>query len=151
MIRSDRIPAILEPAGCPARRRLLAHGLRCHSHMTWFWTFLRGALAGAAGTWAMDGVTTWVEKRQSKPDAAREKAARPNAQHSVENLVDTAAASLGIRLNARARPVAIQLTHYGLGVGPGAVSHSCATASPCSVPVEAWRTAWCCSRSTMSS
>jgi hypothetical protein len=89
--------------------------------MNFAWTIFRGALAGAAGTWVMDAVTTRVQQAQCEADAAREKAARPNGKHSVENLVDRAAAQLGIRLDARTRPIALQATHYALGMGPGAV------------------------------
>jgi hypothetical protein len=81
---------------------------------------LRGAVSGGIATWVMDVVTTRVQNRQSKADAQREAAARPNGQSSVANLIDLAAAQLGVALNQRQRDAVITVTHYLLGVLPGA-------------------------------
>ena len=89
--------------------------------MSFLWTAARGAAAGAIGTWVMDRVTTAMAERQSPDDAARERAAWPNGKPSVENLVDIGAARVGLTLKPEARERLIQLTHYGLGVAPGAV------------------------------
>jgi hypothetical protein len=83
------------------------------------WTAARGAAAGAIGTWAMDRVTTAMHERQSPADTEREQAAWPNGKPSVENLVDRAAAQAGLSLRPEARERLLQLTHYGLGIGPG--------------------------------
>jgi hypothetical protein len=83
------------------------------------WTAARGAAAGAIGTWVMDRVTTAMYERHSAADIEREQAAWPNGKSSVENLVDGSAARIGLTLRPEARERLIQLTHYGLGVGPG--------------------------------
>jgi uncharacterized membrane protein YagU involved in acid resistance len=87
--------------------------------MSFLWTALRGALAGIIGTYVMDAVTTRVQEAQSPADRAREEAARPAGQQSVENLVDLASSRLGVTLTPQTRPAAIQLTHYALGAVPG--------------------------------
>ena len=89
------------------------------ARMGFLWTAARGAAAGAIGTWVMDRVTTAVLERQSAADTARERAAWPNGKSSVENLVDMGAARIGLTLRPEARERLIQLTHYGLGMGPG--------------------------------
>ena len=86
-----------------------------------FFDLTRGALAGAAGTWVMDMVTTGVASGQSKPSQVAEAAARPNGKSSVDNLVDRATAALGISLTEEQRPKVVQAVHYGLGVAPGAL------------------------------
>lgn len=83
------------------------------------WTAMRGAAAGAVGTWVMDRVTTKVLEAQSAEDGERERAAWPNGKPSVDNMVDTAAERLGLQLSAEGRERAIQVVHYGLGAGPG--------------------------------
>lgn len=81
---------------------------------------VRGAVAGGVATWVMDVVTTRVQQLQSPADAPREAAARPNGEHSVANLTNMLAARLGLALNPRQREAAVNLTHYALGVLPGA-------------------------------
>ncbi len=83
------------------------------------WTAARGAAAGAIGTWVMDRVTTAVLERQSPADTKQERAAWPNGKSSVENLVDGGAARIGLSLRPEARERLVQVTHYGLGMGPG--------------------------------
>lgn len=83
------------------------------------WTAARGAAAGAIGTWVMDRVTTAMYERHSAADIEREQAAWPNGKPSVENLVDMAAERVGLTLRPEARERLVQLTHYGLGIGPG--------------------------------
>jgi hypothetical protein len=83
------------------------------------WTAARGAAAGAIGTWVMDRVTTQLYERQSAADTARERAAWPRGKPSVENLVDLGSRRLGLTLKPAARERVVQLTHYGLGAGPG--------------------------------
>jgi uncharacterized membrane protein YagU involved in acid resistance len=79
-----------------------------------------GAIAGTAATWLMDTVTKVVQKLQPPDDAERERAAWPNDQPSVVNLVDLVADRLAIRLDGRSRPTAASVAHYALGAVPGA-------------------------------
>jgi len=69
----------------------------------------------------MDLVTTGVQASQSRADAAREAAARPNGQSSVGNLVAMATDELGIELDAKASDRVSDVVHYLLGVVPGAI------------------------------
>jgi uncharacterized membrane protein YagU involved in acid resistance len=82
---------------------------------------LRGAVAGAAATWLMDAATTAVQKLQPREDAERERAAWPNGQPSVMNLVDRIVDGLGVGLDERSRASAAGVAHYALGIVPGAL------------------------------
>jgi len=84
------------------------------------WDLTRGAVAGAAGTWVMDMVTTGIVSEQSKASAEAEAAARPNGQSSIENLVDRLESRLRIEVPPDRRPAVTQALHYGLGIVPGA-------------------------------
>ena len=83
-------------------------------------SLVAGAIAGTAATWLMDAVTTAVQKLQPPNDAERERAAWPNGQSSVVNLVDLVADRLGVRLDERMRATAASVAHYALGAVPGA-------------------------------
>ncbi len=87
---------------------------------TWWGDAIRGAIAGGVATWCMDLITTGVQASQSKADAAREAAARPNGQSSTANLVDLVAHRLDLDLDEATRSKASEVTHYLLGVAPGA-------------------------------
>jgi hypothetical protein len=82
---------------------------------------IRGAIAGALGTWVMDLVTTGVVEQQPKSVAAREARARPNGKSSVANLVDRLATWTGVDIPEEHRPLVEQAVHFGLGVVPGAI------------------------------
>ena len=82
---------------------------------------VRGAVAGGVATWFMDLATTGFMANQTPHEAAREKAAQPNGKSSVMNMLDTATAVTGIRLDDEAKSIAANLTHYALGVVPGAL------------------------------
>lgn len=82
---------------------------------------VRGAIAGAIGTWLMDLVTTGVLASQPKDLPQREKAASPNGQGSVANLVDRTEAIFGIVMKPEQRSMATTAIHYGLGMVPGAL------------------------------
>jgi hypothetical protein len=81
---------------------------------------VRGALAGAAGTWVMDLVTTALLEQASDADKARENAARPNGKSSAANLVDLAASTLGVGLDESQETLAATGVHWALGIVPGA-------------------------------
>lgn len=69
----------------------------------------------------MDRATVVVQKRQSRADARREAAARPNGKQAVDNLIDRVAGQLGVELEGQSRAAAVSLVHYGLGFLPGAM------------------------------
>jgi hypothetical protein len=82
---------------------------------------LRGGIAGAAATWAMDQFTTVMYDAQAPEVTTREAAARPNGKSSVANLVDRVEAETGLTIAPENRPMVEQLVHYGLGIVPGAI------------------------------
>ena len=82
---------------------------------------VRGAVAGAFATWLMDLATTGFMASQTPEEDAREKAAQPNGQPSVLNMIDTATGVVGLRLEGEVRAMAANVVHYGLGVVPGAL------------------------------
>ena len=81
----------------------------------------RGALAGAAATWAMDQVTTVMLSVQAPEVTKQEEAARANGKSSVTNLVDKVEAQTGLVVPRKRRPLVEQAVHYGLGAVPGAL------------------------------
>ena len=81
----------------------------------------RGAIAGAAATWAMDQVTTVMLAVQAPEVTKQEEAARPNGKSSVTNLVDKVEAQTGLVVPPQQRPLAEQVAHYALGAVPGAL------------------------------
>ena len=82
---------------------------------------IRGALAGAAATWAMDQVTTVMLALQAPEVTAQEEAARANGKSSVTNLVDRVEAETGLVISPKQRPLVEQAVHYALGAVPGAL------------------------------
>jgi hypothetical protein len=80
----------------------------------------RGALAGAAATWAMDQVTTVMLALQAPEVTAQEEAARANGKSSVTNLVDRVEAQTGLAVPPARRALVEQAVHYALGILPGA-------------------------------
>jgi hypothetical protein len=83
--------------------------------------FVRGAIAGAVGTWVMDQVTTALLEQASEEDKAREQAVRPNGKSSAANLVDLVTDPLGLELADDQRTQAATAVHWALGIVPGAV------------------------------
>jgi uncharacterized membrane protein YagU involved in acid resistance len=84
-------------------------------------SLIAGAIAGAAATWLMDAATTAMQKLQPPEHAQRERAAWPNGQPSVMNLIDLVSGRLRVPLDERSRTAAANLMHYALGAIPGAV------------------------------
>lgn len=82
---------------------------------------VRGTVAGVAGTWLMDVVTTGLLEGQSEETKAREEAARPNGKHAVTNLVDRIETVTGRTFDERQRSMLTQAIHFGLGAVPGAI------------------------------
>jgi uncharacterized membrane protein YagU involved in acid resistance len=83
-------------------------------------SLIRGGVAGGVATWLMDRVTTGIQQQQSREDAERETAVRPNGQESVVNLVQLVERRAGLTLDEGSRSVVVTVVHYGLGVVPGA-------------------------------
>jgi len=86
-----------------------------------FGDLVRGGLAGAAGTWVMDQVTTAMASAQSADITAQEERAQPNGQSSIANLVDRVASATATELSDEQKSRVSQVVHYGLGVVPGAI------------------------------
>lgn len=82
---------------------------------------IRGAIAGAAATWAMDQVTTLMYAVQAREVTDKEAAARPNGKGAVTNLVDRAEAETGVVVPDSRRALVESAVHYGLGAVPGAL------------------------------
>lgn len=79
-----------------------------------------GALAGAAGVFALDRVVWFLWNRESPGNLAREIAARPGGMDPAHVLTHRTAAKLGIPLERRQpHPAAIGL-HYAFGMLPAA-------------------------------
>jgi hypothetical protein len=82
---------------------------------------IRGGLAGAAATIAMDQLTAVMLASQAKEVTRQEEAARPNGKGSVANLVDRLEVETGYAVPKDQRPMVEQLLHYALGIIPGAI------------------------------
>lgn len=107
-----------------------------NDHPSWWTDAIRGAIAGGIATWFMDVVTTGVQASQSRADAAREVAARPNGQSSTANLVDLVADRLDLDMDEATRSRVSEATHYLLGIAPGAAYGVARSRLPA---VGAWR------------
>src|SRR5205085_3300155 len=105
----------------PCPRHGTRHGRSSVKHRSLVGGLVAGAVSGGIATWLMDMVTTGIQQGQSRVDGQREKAAQANGKSSVENLLETAEATLGVRLDDSLRPIALQAIHYGLGIGPPAL------------------------------
>ena len=81
----------------------------------------RGAVAGAAATWAMDQITTVMLTVQAPEVTAQEEAARPGGKSSVTNLVDRVETETGLVVPPKRRALVEQVVHYALGALPGAI------------------------------
>lgn len=80
-----------------------------------------GALAGAAGVWAMDKVGWWMYRRESDEKLAREHQARPHGMDPAHAAVEKIANATGMDMpTSQPNPAGIAV-HYGLGVTPGAL------------------------------
>ena len=81
---------------------------------------LMGAIAGAAGVWAMDQVDWYMYDREDPRARERTQSIRPNRMDPAHNIVGAVAEMVG-----RDRPeqpnAAGFAVHYALGIGPGAL------------------------------
>jgi hypothetical protein len=108
----------IAPAGATMRAQNGRSGVK---HRSLAGGLVAGAISGGVATWLMDMVTTGIQQGQSRADARREEAAQANGKSSVENLLEKAETTVGMRLDDSLRPVALQAIHYGLGIGPAAL------------------------------
>ncbi|MFW6201931.1 MAG: DUF1440 domain-containing protein, partial [Gemmatimonadota bacterium] len=80
----------------------------------------RGAIAGAAATWLMGRVTTYLYEKENPSARRREDSAR-GGRTSYETAAEKAAHALGFRLSERARRASGSGIHWALGIGTGAL------------------------------
>lgn len=82
---------------------------------------VKGAIAGAVGTWLMDRVT-WDMYRSEDRDAYRqEKEAQVEGMYASHVAADRAAKAVGVELSGKRLDAAGQAVHYATGVVPGAL------------------------------
>ena len=81
---------------------------------------LKGAIAGAAATWAMGQVTTWMYERESEGVRQRESQAR-GGRSAHEVAAERAASSAGVSLSERQRGRAGSAIHWATGIAAGAL------------------------------
>jgi len=81
---------------------------------------LLGAIAGAAATWAMDGVTSLLLERQSEEVTERENRVR-GKRFAYEIAADKAAGLAGYHLLNRQRQRIGKGIHWAIGIGSGAI------------------------------
>lgn len=81
---------------------------------------LKGAVAGAAATWAMDRVTGFFEERESRRALRRERRARGGSS-PAEQGAEKLAEAVGAEPDRRFSEVAGRALHWTLGAGSGAV------------------------------
>lgn len=80
---------------------------------------VKGALAGAAATWVMGQVTTWLYKQESEEVRDREKPAR-GGKSAYGVAAENTAGVAQIELSDQDRKQAGQTIHWALGIGAGA-------------------------------
>jgi hypothetical protein len=81
---------------------------------------VEGALAGAAGTWALDRVTTYLYEAEPRPVRKREDRAR-GGETAYAAAAEKLARAAGRRLNSRQRERIGTAIHWTLGIGAGAL------------------------------
>jgi hypothetical protein len=81
---------------------------------------LLGGLAGAAATWAMGQVTSFLYEKEAKPVRQREDAAR-GGETADETAAGRVAEALGEPLDDRTRERAGKAMHFAIGMGAGAL------------------------------
>jgi uncharacterized membrane protein YagU involved in acid resistance len=79
-----------------------------------------GGLAGAAATWAMDGVTSLLLERQPEKITERENRVR-DKKFAYEIAADKAASLAGYRLLKKERQRIGEGIHWAIGVSSGAI------------------------------
>lgn len=80
---------------------------------------IKGALAGAAATWVMDGVTKFMYKREGEEVRAREHAVHAG-ETSLKKAASQLAGAFGIELEGNAKKRLAQAIHWAVGISTGA-------------------------------
>lgn len=83
-------------------------------------TAIKGAVAGAAGVWAMDRVRWPLYRREDQQAVAQESAARVGALDVAHAMANKLAGLAAIKLQPRQPHPLGLVAHYALGVVPGA-------------------------------
>jgi len=81
---------------------------------------LLGGLAGAAATWGMGQVTSFLYEKEAKAVRQREDAAR-GGETADETAAGRVAGAMGTSLDQRARKRAGTAMHFAIGIGAGAL------------------------------
>lgn len=81
----------------------------------------KGALAGAAGVWALDRVTWFMWNRQDPDTLEQEKEVRPEGQDPAHVVANRISGALGIHLRSDQPNAPGLAVHYAIGVVPGAI------------------------------
>ena len=82
---------------------------------------LLGALAGAAGVWAMDRVD-WFNYRHEDPEARRRtRRVRPGGEDPAHVMAGMAERAVGAEISPPQHHAAGTAIHYAIGIGPGAL------------------------------
>jgi Protein of unknown function (DUF1440) len=79
---------------------------------------LKGAVAGAAATWALDRVTNYMYEHEADPARRREEQVR-HGRSAYESAADRIASILGRELSKAERQQLGTLIHWLLGIGAG--------------------------------
>lgn len=82
---------------------------------------IEDALAGAAGTWLMDRVSTFLYEREDPAAVRQEEAARVDGADPATVAVKNIASATGTDLSTAQTERAAMVVHYALGVVPGAL------------------------------
>lgn len=81
---------------------------------------VKGAIAGAVATWAMDKLTTFMYDHEEASARRKEERAR-GGESAYEVAAEKGAEAVGAHLTKEQRQEAGTALHWGLGVGAGAV------------------------------
>lgn len=86
-----------------------------------FADMVKGAIAGAAGVWALDQATWAMWNREDPEVMEQERQARPGGLDPAHVMANRAAHAMGTELTPKQPNAAGMVVHYSLGVLPGAL------------------------------
>lgn len=82
---------------------------------------VKGAIAGAAGVYALDKVTWWIWHHEDPAALQQEREARPEGLDPAHVIANRAAEAMGTELTPKQPNPAGIGVHYALGILPGAI------------------------------
>lgn len=82
---------------------------------------VKGALAGAAGVWALDRVVWFLWNREEPETLEQEREARPEGLDPAHVIANRIAGAMGQELTPKQPHPAGIAAHYALGIAPGAL------------------------------